>query len=126
MKKLWVQNLVIITVFLAAFFLVIGLGLAEGKDSRSVQVAGEELREKNNETPIPETPSKETAKEPLQLTENSTVYVTKTGTKYHLWADCSALGQAKTILTATLKDVATEGKQLCSFCNKRQNPQENG
>lgn len=118
MKRLWIQNLCMIAVFLAAFFLIVAVGMEEGQKSRSVQAMGVELRDKD---PEPEASGKTPPS--LNLTEDSIVYITATGKKYHLWADCSALKQAKTILATHLKDAAAEGKSLCTYCNKRQNPQ---
>ena len=117
MKRLWIQNLCITAVFLAVFFLVVAVGLDEGKRSRSVQAAGIVLpdRETERKEKIPQTDS-------LPRNENDVVYITKSGTKYHLWADCSALKQAKAIIATRLKDAENDGKELCSFCNERQNP----
>ncbi|MBP3301254.1 MAG: hypothetical protein J6M34_07120 [Clostridia bacterium] len=123
MKRLWIQNLCMIAVFLVAFFLIVAIGIEEGKKSRSVQETGIVLRDKKPGTEQSEQTERPNQPPHLSLTEDSIVYITATGAKYHLWADCSALKQAKAIIATRLEDAAKEGRALCSFCNKRQNPQ---
>ncbi len=48
--------------------------------------------------------------------KDPTVYVTKSGTKYHLSSDCSGLKRAKEIIKTTLSAATADGKELCKIC----------
>ncbi len=47
---------------------------------------------------------------------SETVYITKTGSKYHSTKSCSGLSMAKRIYESTLEDAENEGLEPCSKC----------
>ena len=106
MRRIVLQNIGIVLVFLAAFAAVVSVGTEQGKRT-SLQVDGLELSEKTAwDEALPELPEG----------EDTTVYVTKSGTKYHLSADCKGLKNAKKIIGTPLSDALKSGKTLCSLC----------
>lgn len=48
----------------------------------------------------------------------NTVYVTKSGAKYHLDKNCRGLRNAKSILSTTLNEAKVNGLEPCSLCGK--------
>ena len=51
--------------------------------------------------------------------DGETVYITETGTKYHLYHDCQGLSNSNKILQTKLDDYTKAHYGLCSFCAKR-------
>lgn len=47
---------------------------------------------------------------------SETVYITKTGSKYHSTKSCSGLSMAKRIYESTLEDAENEGLEPCLKC----------
>lgn len=112
LKRKGLQNLILICVFTISFLVVAGLGFYQGKKLTSVSEQGIELTEKH---PVGErTPQKEEE-------TSIVVFVTPSGSKYHLYKDCSSLSRAKEIRGMILYSVKEEGYTLCSFCEKRGN-----
>ncbi len=103
MSKRWLQNLCIIFVFLLGLTGVILLGTVQGK--RDGERDRQSLTRKHlwsEHTSSPE--------------DTITVYVTKTGTKYHLRRDCSSLKKAKEITEVPLFTAENDGKECCARC----------
>lgn len=46
---------------------------------------------------------------------NQTVYITKTGSKYHIDPNCRGLANAKSVIQSTLSEAETKGLEKCSF-----------
>lgn len=106
MRWIVVQNISIVLVFLAAFAAVIFLGTEQGKKT-PLQTDGVALSEKTAwDEALPNLPAG----------EDPTVYVTKSGTKYHLSSDCKGLINAKEIIGTPLSDALKQGKTLCALC----------
>lgn len=106
MSRRWIQSTVIVLVFLAGFIAVILLGADRGKTGSL----------NSNGVPLSEKPSWEEALAAVPDRESTTVFVTKSGTKYHLSDDCSGLTRAKEIIKTTLSAAEADGKELCKIC----------
>lgn len=105
MRWIAVQNIGIVLIFLAAFGAVVSVGVEQGKRT-PLEIDGVKLSEK--------TPWQETL--PSLPEEDATVYVTNTGTKFHLSADCKGLKNAKEIIGTPLSEARESGKTLCALC----------
>ena len=57
-----------------------------------------------------------TASATSELDGDTTVYVTRTGKKYHASEDCKGLENANSILETTLEEAEEEGYEPCSIC----------
>ena len=112
MRHRWIQNLCIIIIFLIAFVAIIAMGMMQGKKSQSLQETGLPLDEKTESERSEEIPS-------ILLTDDSTVYVTESGKKYHIFHDCSSLARSTKIIGTTYKNAQDEGKELCTYCKSR-------
>ena len=108
MSRRWIQSTCIVLVFLVGFIAVILLGTKHGKTG-ALQTNGTSLSEKA---------SWEEALKNLPDRENTTVFITKSGTKYHLAEDCSGLKKAKEIIKTTLSVAEDDGKELCKICKE--------
>lgn len=108
MSRRWIQSTCIVLVFLAGFITVILLGAKQGKTG-SLKTQGTSLSEKV---------SWEEALANLPDRENTAVYITKSGTKYHLSEDCTGLKKAKEIIKTTLSAAEDDGKELCKICEE--------
>ncbi len=110
MSRRWIQSLAIVLVFLAAFVAVTLLGIWQGQDGPARLSEGLELKEKKDwQEAIPNL--SDTSLDP-------TVYVTNSGTKYHLSPDCSALKRAKEVIGTPRSAAIEDGKEPCSICEK--------
>ena len=109
MSRRWIQSLCIVLLFLAAFVTVILLGIDRGRSDLSLKDHGISLDEKTSWEDALATGSQNT---------DPTVYVTQSGTKYHLRADCSALKRSKNVIGILRSSAEDDGKELCSICAK--------
>jgi len=53
------------------------------------------------------------------LKDTDVVYVTQTGSKFHLYSDCSYLNRATAIIGTVCKEALDSGRELCSRCESR-------
>lgn len=109
MSRRWIQSLCIVLLFLGAFVTVVLLGIDRGRSDLSLKNHGISLDEKT---------SWEDALANLSQSAESTVYVTESGAKYHLYSDCSALKRAKKVIGTPRSAAEDDGKELCSICAK--------
>ncbi|MBO5247950.1 MAG: hypothetical protein J6B54_01465 [Clostridia bacterium] len=108
MSRRFLQSTFIVIVFLLAVAAVLFLGIREGKTA-SLKVHGVKLDEK--------TPWNDALTDNA-FQENSVVYVTESGSKYHRSAQCPALKQAKQVIGVPLSAAMEDGKDPCSRCGK--------
>lgn len=106
MSRRFLQSTFIVIVFLLAVAAVLFLGMREGK-TVSLEVHGVKLDEKI---------SWNDALADTKLRENSVVYVTENGSKYHHSAQCPALKQAKQVIGISISAAMEDGRAPCSRC----------
>lgn len=115
MNRKALQSACIVGIFLMAMVAVIVLGTEQGKKNASVQANGIELSEKSSWGSTEST----TADESFRPEENSIVYITPKGKKYHLYTDCPSLSNSSQI-EGVLYASAVDGERgLCSLCEDR-------
>ncbi len=105
MKRRWIQNLCIVLVFALGFGAVIYLGM--NKEINGSIKDGISLKEKGNRS-----------ESSPKLEDETVVYVTKTGTKYHLDTKCTGLRNAKEITGVSLSSAEKDGKTPCALCGE--------
>ncbi len=106
MSRRFLQSACILLVFALAIGAVLWLGIREGQ-TVSLKTHGIELDEKE--------PWNDVATKP-QPEDDTIVYVTEQGTKYHVSKDCSSLKRSKTVIGTPLKTAKRSGKDPCSLC----------
>ena len=111
MKNRWIQNLIILLLFAAAIALVILLGVRQG--SRPSTQNDVKITEKTEWTADGNSGSG------TKDAEDITVYKTVNGKRYHLYSDCTSLSKSKTVIGLRKSAAESEGKTLCSYCEKR-------
>ena len=115
MKRIYLQSILLILLFLGLFLAVVPLGFRQGMVNGDLGDSAVTLRGKPTQEEL-------IAKEENPLpgpTENGVVYVTKTGEKFHLYSDCSYLSNATEIRGLLYKTALESGKELCSRCESR-------
>ena len=117
MSRRWLQNLLLIGLFLIAFTAGIAVGIGRGMQEHTIGEAGEALESKIPwEEAITLDPSK--ADQP-RLNNSTIVYITPSGTKYHIYSDCSYLSRSKNIIGTPYGEVKYTEKDICSRCKDR-------
>ncbi len=106
MSRKFLQSFVIVLVFVLSVIAVLLLGLREGK-TVSMKTQGVELSEKI---------AWEDAVQENLPEEDPMVYLTESGTKYHVSKDCSSLKRSKNIQGTLLSNAEQQGKTPCSIC----------
>lgn len=62
----------------------------------------------------------ETEKPTVKITEETEVFFTEGGSKFHLFSDCSTLSRTKNVLSAKFAEAKEKGKgECCSHCAKK-------
>ena len=113
MSRKRTQNIVLVTVLLLLFLSVGFLAVADARSSASF----------SGKIPLEE---KELFYYPLQPENgnNFLVYVTPTGSRYHLYADCTSLARAKEIVGVSPEKAVTEGRTECAVCRERKEAEQ--
>ncbi len=110
MSRRALQSAGIVLVFLIAFVAVTLIGVQQGQTELSMGETGILLEDKQNwEEAVTSLP---------QMDETSTVYVTQSGTKYHVSPGCPGLRNAKEIIGTPLAFAIEQEKTLCSLCEE--------
>ena len=107
MSRRWIQSVCIVLLFVLSFAAVILLGIDRGRSDLSLKQHG---------TPLNEKESWESALADLSPNTDPVVYVTESGTKYHISPDCSALKRAKSVIGTPRSEAEKSGKELCALC----------
>lgn len=105
-----IQNVCLIAVFIAAFVAVIFLGLRQAA-----------LREEESGTSVfltEKVPFGQASVADSTESDDS-VFVASGGTKFHTYADCSALKRSGSVRSMTREEAMSEGRNLCSICKNR-------
>ena len=108
MSRRIAQSICIVLVFMIGFIAVTVLGAREGKTA--------DLKDKG--IPLSDKESWQDALPGDANDEERIVYVTESGTKYHLTTECSGLKNAKKIIGTPLATALEQEKVLCSICAK--------
>ena len=71
------------------------------------------------DTELPEN-GEEFATEQIVIDENTDVYFTDGGSKYHIFRDCQSIIKSETVKSCKLSEAAENGKgECCKHCQKR-------
>ena len=113
MSRRSLQSLCILLVFLAGIVTVTALGIGQGRKNASVAARGSAL-----DTKIPWETAVHQPPGTLDIDPEKIVYVTATGTKFHLSSRCPYLRRSKSVTGIPYETAARRHLGLCSACKK--------
>lgn len=103
------QPLAVVAVFLLLYGAVTALAVWDARKTAEQTHPAVHLSQKGEFVPDPVTP---------QSMSGTVVYVTEHGTKYHRYADCSALKNSS-VCGETWENAVLDGKEECELCRRR-------
>ena len=116
-RRVW-QSVGIVLIMLAGIFSVTAVGILQGTEKASLEYRGIEVP---NKTPWGSAVHELGA---IHLEKNTVVYVTQTGSKFHLKPDCNGLRNAKKVIGTTFALAGEQGKTICSLCQEEAQKKE--